>query len=69
MEFGRDGKPVRGHVVGRLKQNKHRFIANHGDENTLKQLCTNKEQIGRSGWVRMGDDDRNLFVFSEIGKL
>ncbi|KAF8855344.1 acetyl-CoA acetyltransferase [Acephala macrosclerotiorum] len=70
VEFNRDGTPSRGHVVGRLKKNKHRFIANHGDENTLKQLSsTHKEQIGRSGWVRTGDDGRNSFVFSESGKL
>ncbi|CZR64499.1 uncharacterized protein PAC_14397 [Phialocephala subalpina] len=70
VEFGRDGNPLRGHIVGRLKGSKHRFIANHGDENTLNQLSsTNKEQIGRSGWVKTGDDGRNLFVFSESGKL
>jgi hypothetical protein len=28
-----------------------------------------KEQVGRSGSVRIGDDGRNLFLFDEIGKL
>jgi hypothetical protein len=28
-----------------------------------------KEQVGRSGFVRKGEDGRNLFVFNEIGKL
>lgn len=70
VEFNRGGTPLRGHIVGRLKKNNHRFIANHGDENTLRQLSSsNREQIGRSGWVKTGDDERNLSVFSESGKL
>jgi hypothetical protein len=28
-----------------------------------------KEQVGRSGFVRVGDDGKNLFTFNEIGKL
>ncbi|KAE8443424.1 hypothetical protein EG329_001905 [Mollisiaceae sp. DMI_Dod_QoI] len=70
IEFDRDGAPVRGHIVGRLKRSKHRFIANHGDENTLKQLSrTKKEQIGRIGWVTTRDDGKNMFVLNEIVKL
>jgi hypothetical protein len=70
VEFNRDGSPLRGYVIGRLKKNDHRFIANDGDENTLKQLSSGvKEQVGRSGLVRVGDDGRNLFTFNEIGKL
>ena len=70
VEFNRDGSPLRGNVVGRLKKNDHRFIANDGDENTLNQLSSRlKEQVGRSGFVRGGDDGRNLFTFNEIGKL
>jgi Thiolase-like protein type 1 additional C-terminal domain len=61
---------VRGYIVGRLKGNGHRFLANAGDENTLVQLASGlKEQVGRSGSVRIGDDGRNLFLFDEIGKL
>jgi hypothetical protein len=53
-----------------MKKNGHRFIANDGDENALRQLSSGvKEQVGRSGWVRGGDDGRNLFTFNEIGKL
>lgn len=70
MEFNRDGSPARGYIIGRLKGNGHRFIANEGDENTLLQLASRvKEQVGRSGSVRVGDDGRNLFVFTETGKL
>ena len=70
VEFNRDGSPLRGHIVGRLKKNGHRFIANDGDENTMRQLSSGvKEQVGRSGWVRGGDDGRNLFTFNEFGKL
>jgi hypothetical protein len=55
--------------VGRLK-NGHRFLANNGDERTLQQLASGvKEQVGKRGVVRIGDDGRNLFVFDEGGKL
>ncbi|RMZ90602.1 hypothetical protein DV736_g2164, partial [Chaetothyriales sp. CBS 134916] len=89
VEFNRDGTPLRGHVVGRLKKNSDgtgagpaggaRFVANHGDETTLKQLSsTTEEPIGRSGWVRRataadgyGDDveARNVFSFQKPNKL
>lgn len=47
-----------------------RFIANHGDESTLKQLASGtREPIGRAGYVRTGDDGRNLFTFEENAKL
>ncbi|KAF3046566.1 hypothetical protein E8E12_010929 [Didymella heteroderae] len=32
VEFNRDGSPLRGHIVGRLKIDGKRFLANHGDE-------------------------------------
>ncbi|KAN0096639.1 hypothetical protein V8E51_015444 [Hyaloscypha variabilis] len=70
VEFNRDGSPARGHIVGRLKGNGHRFLANEGDENTLMQLSSGvKEPVGRSGFVRVEDDGRNLFVFNNGGKL
>jgi hypothetical protein len=51
-------------------KNGHRFLANEGDENTLKQLVNAvKEQVGRSGFVRKGEDGRNVFIFNEIEKL
>ncbi|KAI0142978.1 thiolase [Xylariaceae sp. FL1272] len=72
VEFNRDGKPETGHLVGRLKSNGHRFIANHGDERTLTQLAsTLEEQIGKSGWV-YGDEitQKNVFTFqTERSKL
>ncbi|RMZ77389.1 hypothetical protein DV738_g4349, partial [Chaetothyriales sp. CBS 135597] len=89
VEFNRDGTPLRGHVVGRLKKNADgtdvgplggaRFLANHADEATLKQLSsTTEEPIGRTGWVRRataadgyGDDveGRNVFSFQKPNKL
>jgi hypothetical protein len=70
VEFNRDGIPLRGDVVGRLTNSNHRFIANHGDGNTLRQLSSaNTEQIGRKGLVKTGEDGRNLFVFLDTGKL
>ncbi|RMD40494.1 hypothetical protein DV735_g4635, partial [Chaetothyriales sp. CBS 134920] len=92
VEFNRDGTPLRGHVVGRLKERADgsdasslqggggaRFLANHADEATLKQLAsTAEEPIGRTGWVRRataadgyGDDieGRNVFTFQKPNKL
>jgi len=68
VEFHRDGSPLRGYIVGRLKENGHRFLANHADQNTLLQLSSGvKEQIGRAGWVRTAEDGRNLFTFDDKG--
>ncbi|TVY26586.1 hypothetical protein LHYA1_G004532 [Lachnellula hyalina] len=70
VEFNRSGVPTRGYVVGRLKSNDHRFIANDADIGTLQQLAsTTKEPIGRSGWVETGEDGRNLFSFHGGEKL
>lgn len=72
VEFDRKGKPFRGHVVGRLKSNNHRFIANHGDDSTLQQLSSfSKEPIGRPGYVKKDErkKSRNLFVFAESFRL
>lgn len=72
VEFNRDGTPKRGYIIGRLKKNGHRFVANHGDAFTLQQLCsTSEEQIGRSGLVESDTKKggRNLFIFPTNGKL
>ncbi len=74
VEFNRDGSPLRGHVVGRLKGNGHRFLANHGDERTLHELASwVKEPIGRSGLVRNEGGGkgkgRNLFSFEGGARL
>jgi len=62
--------PERGYIVGRLKQNGHRFLANHGDENALMQLASRvREPIGRRGFVVTGEDGRNLFSFEKSMKL
>lgn len=70
MEFNRDGTPRRGFVVGRLKKNGKRFVANHADETTLKELCSQSvEPIGRSGKVSCGGDGRNFFALLESGEV
>jgi hypothetical protein len=72
VEFNRDGTPLRGYVVGRLKKNGHRFVANHDDENTLQQLSSaTREPIGRTGWVRKDTEreGRNLFGFEKGVRL
>lgn len=64
VEYARDGTPARGFIVGRLSSNGHRFVANHADERTLKELCSQTvEPIGRRGKVSVNKDGRNLFAF------
>lgn len=66
VEFNRDNTPLRGHIVGRLVSNNHRFLANHGDKAALQGLASNVEEpIGRKIVVRRDDAKagRNLFVF------
>lgn len=73
VDFNRDNTPRLGHIIGRLKSTGARFLANHGDEETLRQLASvTKEPIGRSGWVsidREGPVGHNFFSFGEGGKL
>ena len=72
VEFNRDGSPDRGYIVGRLNSTGHRFIANHADENTLKQLSSDaEEQVGRAGYVRRDpqEEARSIFTFERAGKL
>jgi hypothetical protein len=72
VEFGRDGSPVSGHVVGRLKSGNKRFLANHGDEETLRQMAGGGvEIVGRSGIVRQDEEKkgRGLFVFDKPARL
>nr|POF14439.1 hypothetical protein CFP56_74919 [Quercus suber] len=65
VDFGRDGKPSQGHIVGRLKKNGHRFLANHANDRTLQELCSaSVEPIGRSGRVDPDGKGRNLFTFA-----
>lgn len=67
VEFGRDGRPATAFVVGRLKSDDHRFVANHGDQWTLRQLASIlEEQIGKWGHVETrrdskGGPGRNVF--------
>ncbi|MCJ1305898.1 hypothetical protein MMC08_008715 [Hypocenomyce scalaris] len=70
VDFGRDGKPTLGHIVGRLKKNNHRFVANHADPSTLNELESwSREPIGRSGWVKPKESGRNLFSFEQGASL
>lgn len=73
VDYSRKGKPRRGHVIGRLVHNNHRFIANHGDEHTLNILAdtTGKEVVGRKGNVFANTEEKNqnLFTFTSSEKL
>jgi hypothetical protein len=63
---------VRGHVVGRLKRGNKRFLANHGDEETLRLMAGGGgEIVGRSGVVRQDEEKkgRGLFVFDKPARL
>lgn len=64
VEYARDNTPLRGFVVGRLVADDSRFIANHADELTLRELSgTTKEQVGKQGRVWTVEGGRNVFAF------
>ncbi|KAF1959456.1 hypothetical protein CC80DRAFT_586012 [Byssothecium circinans] len=72
VEFNRDGSPLRGHIVARLKSNGKRVLANHGDESTLRQMAgATAEIVGRSGWVRQDSErrGRGVFMFEKSSKM
>lgn len=72
VEFNRDGSPLRGHVVGRLKSDGRRFLANHGDESTLRQMAGGAgEIVSKSGWVWQDEKmkGRGLFAFDKPARL
>lgn len=68
MEFHRSGKSLRAYIVGRLKSNNKRFLANHGDEATLRALAGGSAEIvGRTGWVKQDEKKKGhgLFVLEK----
>ncbi|KAJ4372311.1 hypothetical protein N0V83_004085 [Neocucurbitaria cava] len=72
VEFNRDGSPLQGHIIGRLRSNNKRFLANHGDENTLRQMASGTgEVVGKSGWVWQDEKSRGrgLFAFAKPSRL
>lgn len=72
VEFSRDGSPFRGHVVGRLASSGKRFLANHGDDKTLRQMASGvSEIVGRRGWVWQDREreGRGLFAFDRPARL
>jgi hypothetical protein len=72
VEFSRNGSPLRGYIVGRSKSNNKRFVANHGDESTLRQMASGVgEIVGKSGWVWQDTEKsgRSLFAFEKPAKL
>ncbi|KAM5482485.1 hypothetical protein MaudMau93_006749 [Microsporum audouinii] len=72
VEFNRDGSPMCAYIIGLLRNNGHRFIANHADGLTLDELSNPiKEPIGRTGYVTKDPDEagRNLFSLRSPNKL
>lgn len=55
--------------MGRLKDGS-RFLANHADEHTLKELSSWEiEQVNRKGLVTTDKSGRNLFSFGDVARL
>jgi hypothetical protein len=72
VEFNRDGTPLRGYIVGRLESSGKRFLANHGDEITLRQMAEGAgEIVGRTGWVKQDSEreGRSLFSFEKLSRI
>ncbi|KAL6229050.1 hypothetical protein BDW75DRAFT_250193 [Aspergillus navahoensis] len=71
VQYNRDGSPQIGFIVGRLREDGRRFIANSSDEATLKALATKtNEQVGREGWVSYDRTTaRNNFSLGSKGNL
>lgn len=69
VQFDRQGKPDVGFIVGRLRDGS-RFLANHGDEDTLLRLVeTSMEPIGQQGVVKTHLDGSNLFYLGPGPKI
>lgn len=63
VDFNRDNTPARAYIIGRL-ENGHRFVANHGDGQTLAQMASwTEEPIGKTGLVKT-ENGRNLFFLT-----
>ncbi|KAB8288106.1 hypothetical protein EYC80_010239 [Monilinia laxa] len=72
LQFSRINEPEIGFVIGKLKKNGKRFVANVGDEKTLRSLLKDggEEVVGKSGWVWMEENGkRNLFGFENGARL
>ncbi|KAF1836726.1 hypothetical protein BDW02DRAFT_628595 [Decorospora gaudefroyi] len=72
VEFSRDGSPLRGYIVGRLMTKNKRFLANHGDDSTLRYMASGTgEIVGKSGrvWPDAKSKGRSLFAFDRPVKL
>jgi len=72
VDWDRSGKPEKAHIIGRVRSSGERFVANEGDEATLRFLAgAGREPIGLVGTVR-GDEKeegRNLFSLEEAARL
>lgn len=72
VDYDRKGVPKRAYIVGRLRSNGHRFVANHGDEQTLQQLAEGSfEPVGQHGRVESDamESRRNIFFLDNETKL
>jgi hypothetical protein len=72
VELNRDGSPLRAHIIGRLKSSDKRFLANHGDDSTMRKMASGVgEIVGKSGWVWQDGEKkgRSLFAFDKPAKL
>lgn len=70
VEYDRSGAPSRAFVVGRLNSTGARFVANHKNGSTLRQLASREyEIIGQEGYVESVDGKSNLFSFGPTNRL
>ncbi|KAI9715827.1 MAG: hypothetical protein M1828_000568 [Chrysothrix sp. TS-e1954] len=70
VDFGRNGDPKLGHIVGRSKASAKRFLANHGDDKTLRRLASmTEESVGLGGYVYAGDRGQNIFKLFDDARL
>ncbi|KAF1990522.1 hypothetical protein K402DRAFT_230929 [Aulographum hederae CBS 113979] len=78
ISYSRTNAPETAFIIGRLVSSGKRFLANHADTATLKELARmDREMVGRKGWVWPADiggkggdrGGRNIFGFEKSASL
>lgn len=70
VAYDRNGSPTIAHIVARVDQTGHRFVANNGDAATLQYIVDPAvEPIGTHGIVRQTKDGKNAFFIGTPAKL
>ncbi|ERS95299.1 thiolase [Sporothrix schenckii 1099-18] len=70
VAYDRSGHPTVAHIVARVDQTGHRFVANNGDAATLQYMVDLAvEPIGTRGTARQTKDGKNAFFIATPSKL